>query len=117
MAGSPYRLYLDVSDEALGCALQQVQPIRVKELKGTKHYNRLKAAYEQRLPVPRLVTTLSLAPDDSGFLDSWADSLDESMVHVERVIGYWSRTFKLAEHNYSATERKALAAKEGLVKF
>ena len=39
------------------------------------------------------------------------------MVHVERVVAYWSRTFKSAKCRYSTTEREALAAKEGLVKF
>lgn len=33
------------------------------------------------------------------------------------MIGYWSRSFKGAETRYSATEREALAAKEGLVHF
>ena len=33
--GLPYRLYMDASDEALGCALQQIQPITVKDLEGT----------------------------------------------------------------------------------
>jgi hypothetical protein len=36
---------------------------------------------------------------------------------VEQVIAYWSHTFKGPETRYSATEREALGAKEGLVKF
>ena len=36
---------------------------------------------------------------------------------MERVLKYWSRTLKSAETRYSATEREALGAKEGLVKF
>ena len=39
------------------------------------------------------------------------------VVHVERVIAYWSRMLKSAKHNYSATKHKALGAKEALVKF
>ncbi|GJF00794.1 polyprotein [Phanerochaete sordida] len=115
--GKPYRLYTDASDEALGCALQQVQPIQVADLKGTKYYDRLKKAFEESKPVPKLVTTLPVAPEDAKHEDKWGPELDQTAVHVERVIGYWSRTFKQAERNYSATEREALAAKEGLVKF
>jgi hypothetical protein len=50
-------------------------------------------------------------------VDEWGLTLDETTVHVERVIGYWLRLFKGAETRYSATEREALAAKEGLVRF
>lgn len=46
MQGMPYRLYTDTSDEALGCALQQVQPILVKDLKDTRAYERLQKAYD-----------------------------------------------------------------------
>ncbi|KAJ3474331.1 hypothetical protein NLI96_g12517 [Meripilus lineatus] len=113
----PYRLYTDASDEALGCTLQQVQPIKVKDLKGTKAYDRLQKLYESKEAPPKLTVKLSSKILDSPDAGAWGASLDETVVHVERVITYWSRTFKPAETRYSATEREALAAKEGLVKF
>jgi hypothetical protein len=47
----------------------------------------------------------------------WGTTFDDTTVYVEQVIAYWSWTFKGAEWQYSTTEREALAAKEGLVKF
>ena len=55
--GLPYRLYTDASDDTLGCALQQIQPILVKDLKGA--YDRLRKAFDSEQPPPRLVTSLS----------------------------------------------------------
>ena len=115
--GLPYRLYTDASDEALGCSLQQVQPIRVGDLKGTRTYARLRKAFENGLPPPRLVPGLSTKYKDHEFDDVWAAEFDETIVHVERVIAYWSRLFKNAETRYSTTKREVLAAKEGLVKY
>ena len=115
--GRPYRLYTDASDEAAGCALQQIQPMVVKDLKGTRAYDRLKKAFDAGLPPPKLTTTISSKTADSPSDDQWGDDFESSTVHVERVIAYWSRTFKGAETRYSTTEREALAAKEGLVKF
>ena len=117
MEGRPYRLYMDASDEAAGCALQQVQPIKVKDLEGTRAYQRLQKAFDAGLPPPKLTTTLSSKISDSPADDTWGETFDETVVHVERVISYWSRTFKGAELRYSMMEREALAAKEGLVKF
>lgn len=117
MEKCPYRLYTDASDEALGCTLQQIQPIVIKDLKGTKVYARLQNLYTSQEKLPKLTVKLSSKIQDSPDPGVWGSSFDETVVHVERVITYWSRTFKPAETRYSATEREALAAKEGLVKF
>jgi len=117
MEGHPYQLYTDTSDEAAGCALQQVQPIKIKDLKGTKAYQQLQKAFDAGLLPPKLTTTLSSKISDSPTDDTWGETFNETTVHVKHVISYWSRTFKGAELRYSTTEREALAAKEGLVKF
>jgi len=100
MEGIPYCLYMDTSDEALGSSLQQVQP-----------------TFDNGLPPPRLVTAMSSKGKDLDFTNEWAPTLNNTVVHVEQVIGYWSRLFKSAKIRYSMMEREALAAKEGLVKF
>ena len=117
MEGLPYRLYTDASDIAIGCALQQVQPMKVKDLQGTRLYERLRKAHETGEPVPKIPISLSSSLADDKAHQEWGATLDETVVYVERVIGYWSRSLKSAETRYSATEREALAAKEGLVKF
>ena len=117
MEGLPYHLYTDASDEALGCALQQVQPMKIADLKGTRIYDQLKKAHELGKPPPKLVVHLSSDLKDDRETEHWGETFKETVVYVERVIAYWSRTFKSAETWYSTTEREALGAKEGLVKF
>ena len=75
--------------------------------------------YEAGRPPPRLVTQLpsEFSTETGNLTTSWGSTLDDTDVEVERVIAYWSRTLKEVERRYSTTEREALAAKEGLVKF
>ena len=55
--------------------------------------------------------------EDVPVPQGWAKNVEDTIIYVERVIGYWSRTLKPTERNYSTTEREALGLKEGLVKF
>jgi hypothetical protein len=86
--GLPYRLYSDALDDALGCALQQVQPLQVKDLKGIKAYDRLRNTFDSGQPPLRLVTPLSTKCQDAPRTEAWGPSFDETIVHVERVIAY-----------------------------
>jgi hypothetical protein len=112
--GMGYRLYTDACDYGLAAILQQVQPIKVKDLKGTKVYEKLDKAYKNKEPVPNLVLNVA---GQTQPLCHWAQNFEETVVYLERVISYWSRILKTAECNYSPTEREALALKEGLIKF
>jgi hypothetical protein len=116
--GCLYRVYTDASDYAIKTSQQQVQAILVKDLCGTPVYKKLRKAYESGSPVPQLFTRLVKdITEREDTKDKWAENFEDTQVHVEQVIAYWSCTLKLAEHNYSTTEREALGAKEALVKF
>jgi Integrase zinc binding domain/RNase H-like domain found in reverse transcriptase len=68
-------------------------------------------------PIPTIVTKISKKINNIPGQAEWGSDLESTIVYVEQVIGYWSRTFKSAERNYSTTEREALGVKEGLIKF
>ena len=117
MPNLPYRIYTDACDYGLAGILQQVQPIAIKDLKGTKVYDRLRRAFDKKEPIPQLVTVLSKTRNDVPKVGEWSTNFEDTIVHVERVVSYWSRVLKSAERNYSPTEREALALKEALIKF
>ena len=94
ITGQAYRLYTNTSDITLGASLQQVQTIQVKDLKGTPCYARLEAAWGAGKEVPNLVAKLHKDQHEVEQQDEWGVTLDKMVVHVERVIAYWSRTFK-----------------------
>ena len=112
-----YRLYTNASDHGIGAVLQQVQPIRVKDLRGMKTYVRLRDAFDSKKPLPSLVTTIKEEALQIPLSLTWAKNFEETEVWIKRVIVYWSRLFKQAEKNYTITEKEALALKEALVKF
>src|SRR6202050_2266190 len=115
--GSPYWLYSDACAFRLAAILQQVQRIKLQELRGTKAYEHCEKVFEANEPIPSLVVQISKLGNDVPENGSWAESLDDTWIYIERVIPYWSRVLKPAERNYSPTEREALALKEGLIKF
>ena len=86
--------------------MQQILPIRMQDLKGTKAFEWLRAAYEAKADVPKLVFKVSVKINDHVVNEDWEEEFGETIVHVERVIGYWSRTFKTAELRYSPRNEK-----------
>ena len=117
MPNRPYRVYMDACDYGLAGILQQVQLIAVRDLKGTKAYDRLKKAYDKEEPIPQLVTILSKDRNNVPEVGEWATTFEDTIVYVERMVSYWSRVLKSAERKHSPTEREALALKEALIKF
>ena len=89
---------MDASDYAIGTSLQQIQPIQVKDLKGTPVYDCLLRAYKAKFPIPLLFIKLVKDIDKrEGGKDQWVENFKDMTVHMEQVITYWSHTLKPAE--------------------
>lgn len=95
--GLPYRIYSDACDFALAAILQQVQAIKVKDLRGTKTYELLERAFKTGQPVPDLVTHLVKENLDVPKPGKWEKEFEETTVYIERVVAYWSRVLQSAE--------------------
>jgi hypothetical protein len=85
IAGRPYRVYSDACDYALAAILQQVQLIQVSNLKGTKVYDRLKKAWEDKEDTPPVLCTHLVKENLDVSLDQWGTTLDTTTVHTEHV--------------------------------
>jgi len=79
----PYRVYTDACDYGLAGILQQVHPISIRDLRGTKVYDRLKKVFDKKEIIPQLVTVLSRDRNDVPEIGEWAMNFKDTIVHVE----------------------------------
>ena len=83
MQGQPFWVYSDASDVALGACLQQVQPIRLGDMKGTKIYDFALEAHCKGASVPqiaKLTSTHTLNVPPPG---EWALPLEDTILQVK----------------------------------
>jgi hypothetical protein len=60
--------------------LQQVQPTKIKDLKGTKNYEKLQEAYKEKKPIPSLVVKIK---DEKSYIPkeyTWGNDFEDTEV-------------------------------------
>ena len=112
-----YWLYTNTSDFGIGAVLQQVQAIKIQDLKGTQIYTRLQKLHQSSEPPPPQLVTIADKDEKRPKTESWDNNFEDTEVYIKRVITYWSWLLKSAEKNYSPTKKEALALKDMLIKF
>ena len=115
--GLGYRLYTDASYYGIAGVLHQVQPVMIRDLQGTRIYDKLKTAWDNKEEIPILYKEMPEGSENPRKKFEWAKEFELTWVWVERPILYGSRSLRPAEDHYSPTELEALAAKEFLIKF
>lgn len=115
MEGKPYRLYTDASNIGGSAILQQIQPIKIRDLQGTKAYDLLRKSFDSgEVPKPLFKRLL----DDENLPEPklLTEPFEENEVYVERVISMYARTWNDAERKLSTTEKECLALKDGCIR-
>ena len=83
MHGHPFRVYSDMSDVAIGACLQQVQPICLGDMKGTKIHDFTLEAHWRGLSIPQIAKLASTHTPDVPPPGQWAQPLEDTMLQVE----------------------------------
>src|SRR5260370_14634062 len=82
MQGQPLRVCSDASDIALGACLQQVQPIRLGDMKWTKIYDLALEAHHKGAGVPRIAKLASTRTLEVPPPGEWALPLEGTILQA-----------------------------------
>lgn len=81
--GLLYCLYTDASDVACRCTLQQIQKIRISDLKGTKAYKVLLKAWKDKSEIPKLYNKIATRMQHYEYKQHWESNFEEREAWTE----------------------------------